>query len=250
MRPSASATAGLVTAPPAVFTPLASSGSCVVASTTPWVAERDRVRQRGVGERVRRRVRHRGGDVADRVVQHAVHLVHRVRVRRLADALDAPALVDRAVDDHRAGAHRRDHRVGHHHRRAAAGHEHRADHEIGVGDRAFDREAVAGERHDPSSMDLVDPAQAVEVLVEQEHLGLHALRDPRRVPPDVAGAEHHDPRRTHPRRTAEQHPAAAVLTLEEVRADLRRHAPGDLAHRREQRQRARCRPAPSRRRRR
>ena len=37
---------------------------------------------------------------------------------------------------------------------------------------------------------------------------------------------------------AEQHAAPAVLALEEVRADLGRHAPRDLAHRREQRQRA------------
>ena len=38
---------------------------------------------------------------------------------------------------------------------------------------------------------------------------------------------------------AEQHAAPAVRALEEVRADLRRHAARDLAHRREQRQRAR-----------
>ena len=56
---------------------------------------------------------------------------------------------------------------------------------------------VAGQRHDAALVDLVDPAEAIEVLVEQQHLGLHALRDPRRVPPDVAGAEHHDARRPH-----------------------------------------------------
>ena len=63
-------------------------------------------------------------------------------------------------------------------------------------------------------------------------------RDPRRVPADVAGAEHHDARGPHARRAAEQHAAAAVLALEEVRTDLRRHPPGHLAHGREERQRA------------
>ena len=58
-----------------------------------------------------------------------------------------------------------------------------------------DRAAVARERHDAALVDLVDPAQPVEVLVEQQHLGLHALRDPRRVPTDVARAEHDDARR-------------------------------------------------------
>ena len=76
----------------------------------------------------------------------------------------------------------------------------------------------------------------IEVLVEQQHLGLHALRDPRRVPADVARAEHDDARGPHAGRAAEQHAAPAVRALEEVRADLRRHAARDLAHRREQRQ--------------
>ena len=88
-------------------------------------------------------------------------------------------------------------------------------------------------------MDLVDEPQAVEVLVEQEHFGFHALRDPRRVPADVAGAEHDDTRRAHSGRAAEQHTASTVVAFEEVRADLGRHPAGDLAHRREQRERAR-----------
>ena len=43
-------------------------------------------------------------------------------------------------------------------------------------------------------------------------------------------------RRPHAGRAAEQHAAPALPPLEEVRADLRRHAPGHLAHRREQRE--------------
>ena len=62
------------------------------------------VGERGVGQRVGARVRHRARHVADGVVDHAVQLVHRVVVRRLADRLDAAALVDGDVDDHRAAA--------------------------------------------------------------------------------------------------------------------------------------------------
>ena len=59
-----------------------------------------------------------------------------------------------------------------------------------------------------------------------------------RVPADVAGAEHHDARRPHAGDAAEQHAAPAELALEEPRADLGGHASRDLAHRREQRERA------------
>ena len=122
--------------------------------------------------------------------------------------------------------------------RPPAGDEHRADDEVGLGDAALDRAAVGGQRHDAALVDLVDEAEPVEVLVEQVDLGLHAGRDPRRVPADVAGAEHDDARRLHAGRAAEQHAAAALGRLEEVGADLHGHPPGDLAHRREQRQRA------------
>ena len=130
----------------------------------------------------------------------------------------------------------RDHLLGDHHRRPAAGDEHRADHEVGVGDGALDRAAVRRQRHDAAAVDLVDPAQAVEVLVDEHDLGLHAGGDPRRVPADVAGAEHHDLRRAHARRAAQQHAAPAVVALEEVGADLGGQPAGDLAHRRQQRQ--------------
>ncbi len=86
-------------------------------------------------------------------------------------------------------------------------------------------------------MDLVDPAQAIKVLVEQDHLGFHALGDPRGVPPDVAGAQHHHARRPHARGAAKQHAASAMGAFEEVRTDLGGHASGDFAHRRKQRQR-------------
>ena len=150
------------------------------------------------------------------------------------DALDAAALIDRAVDDHRARAHRSHDVVGHDHRRAAARHEHCADDEVGLGHHPCHRGAGARDRLDAAPVDLVDPAQLVEVAVEHQHLGLHALRDPRRAPPHRPRAEDDHPGRPDTRRAAEQDSASALASLEEVRAELRCHAPGDLAHRHEQ----------------
>jgi hypothetical protein len=87
-------------------------------------------------------------------------------------------------------------------------------------------------------VDLVDPAQAIEVAVEDRHLGLHPGGDPGGVPTDVPGPEHHDAGRSNTWRPAEQDPPPPVVAFEEVGADLRRHAAGDLAHRCQQRQRA------------
>ena len=136
------------------------------------------------------------------------------------------------------GLHRPHHVLGHHDRGAAGRHEDRADHEVGVGHGTRDRAAVRRQRHDAALVDLVDPPEPVDVLVEQEHLGLHALRDPRAVPPDVARAEHHDPRRPDAGDPAEQHAPAAELALEEPGADLGGHPARDLAHRGEQGERA------------
>src|SRR5258705_542389 len=80
--------------------------------------------------------------------------------------------------------------------------------------------AVARESDDATLVDLIDPAQPIEVLVEQEHLGFHALRDPCRVPTDVARTEHDDARGTNSGHSAEEDAAAAELTLEEPRAHL------------------------------
>ncbi len=145
--------------------------------------------------------------------------------------LDAPTLVDGDVDDHRTRAHPTDHRLTHHDRGSQTGDEHRPDHQVGLSHRALDRPSVRRERDDAAAVDLVDEAQPVEVLVEEHDLGLHARCDPRRVPADVPGAEDNDASGPHSRSASEQHPPAAVLTLEVVGAGLGREPSCDLAHR-------------------
>ena len=57
------------------------------------------------------------------------------------------------------------------------------------------------------------------------------------VPDDAAAEDHHLGRRD-AGHAAQQHARAALLLLEAMGADLDRHAAGDLAHRRQQRQAA------------
>ena len=87
----------------------------------------------------------------------------------------------------------------------------------------LDLAPVGGEGGDPAHLDLVDEAQAIDVAVEQVDLGLQPGGHPRRVPPDVAGAEHHHPGGTHAGCPTHQHAPAAVVALEEVGPDLHRH---------------------------
>ena len=87
-------------------------------------------------------------------------------------------------------------------------------------------------------VDAVGLAQPLHVLVQQQHLGLHAERDRRGVHPADPGAEHDDLRGVDPGHAAHEHAAPAAAPLQAVRPHLRGHPPGDLAHRRQQRQRA------------
>ena len=65
--------------------------------------------QGGVVQCERRRARHGAGHVGDAVMEHVVDHEGRVGVRRGLAGLDAAALVDRDVDDHRACLHAADH---------------------------------------------------------------------------------------------------------------------------------------------
>ena len=164
-------------------------------------------------------------------MQHAVRGVYGVGVRGLANVLDATSLINCAVDDDRARPHRRDNFLGHQHRRAAARYQDRADDEIGVGQDPGDRRTGARDRDDATAVYLIDPPKPLDVLVEHQDFGFHSLRDPRRAPADRSRTQHDDTRGSHAGRTPEQDAAPALATLEEMGADLRRHAAGHFAHR-------------------
>jgi hypothetical protein len=121
--------------------------------------------------------------------------------------------------------------VGH-----GAGDEHGTDDQVGLGHRPLDDPPVRRQGHDAPPVDLVDPAEALEVPVEEQDLGLHALSDPGRVPSHVAGAEHDHACRSHAGGPAQQHSSSPGVPLEVMSTDLGRHAARHLAHRGEERQ--------------
>ena len=65
---------------------------------------------------------------------------------------------------------------------------------------------------------------------------LGAKRDPCRAGSDDAPTDHEDPGGSHAGDTADQQPGAAERGLQEVGAGVRRQPPGDLTHRRKQRE--------------
>ncbi len=190
--------------------------------------------QGGVVEREGRGAGDRAGHVRHAIMDHAVHLEHRVLVRGGMRRLEAAALVDRDVDQHRTALHRLEHFACDQLRRRCAGTQHRADDEVGVLHRRGDRRLggiggldLAAEEHvelgKPRVRDVID-----------RHIRAHADRHLRCVDARNAAAEDRDSRRRHAGHAAEQYAAAALFLLQIMGADLDRHAAGHFGHRLEQ----------------
>ena len=222
-----------------VFRPRARAGSAVEASFHPLVGQLDRVGHRGVGQRPGGGVRHGAGHVRDAVVDRVVHLERRVGVRGGARVLEAAALVDGDVDEHRAGLHLRDHLVGDELGGLGAGDEHGADDEVGAEHLLLDRHRRRGDLRDAVVVAPEAHPQLVEVGVEQRDVGAHAERDVRGVLAGDAGADDDDLGVGDAADAAHEHAAAALGLHHRVGADLGGEAARDLGHRVEQRQEAR-----------
>ena len=110
--------------------------------------------------------------------------------------------------------------------------------EIGAPAQRLDHVAGREQRAHAAAELRGDTAQRLRVAVDDGDVGAHAGGDQRRVGAGDAAAEHDHARRRNARHAGKQHAAAAVLLLQAMRADMGRHAAGDLRHRREQRQRA------------
>ena len=152
--------------------------------------------------------------------------------------LDAAALVDRDVDDDRAGLHLGEHLAADELRRARARDEHGADDDVGMRDRLLDLEARRHEQADPAGEDLVEVPHPVDRALENRDLRAEPERDDRGVVADDPAAEDDDATGLYARSPREENAAAAERLLEEVRRGLRREPSRDLAHRGEQRQAA------------
>ncbi|MNZ44128.1 hypothetical protein D3C78_617520 [compost metagenome] len=157
-------------------------------------------------------------------------------VRGRPRGLGAAALVDGHVDQHRAGLHLPHHAGADQLGRRRAGDQHAADHQIGRQHQLAQRRAGRVAGGDAVAVLRIQAAQGLHVLVEDGHLGAEADGHRRGMTADHAAADDHHLARRHPRHAAEQHAPSATGLLQTMGADLDRHAPGHLRHRRQQRQ--------------
>ena len=123
-------------------------------------------------------------------------------------------------------------------RRRRADHEHRADHEVRLLGQFLDRMLGRVDGLDRATELRRELAQPLRRAVDDGHVGAQAHGHLRGVGAGDAAAEDDDLGRGDARHAAEQHAEPAIGLLQRGRADLHRHAAGDLAHRRQQRQTA------------
>ena len=121
---------------------------------------------------------------------------------------------------------------------SAPGIEDGADRQVGVLDRLLDLEARGHEELDAPAQDLLEVAHALDGALEHRHVSAHPERDHGRVVADHAASDDEHPRRRDARHASEEDPAAALRLLQVVGARLRGEPPGDLAHGRQQWERA------------
>ena len=204
----------------------------------PLVGEVQHERHGGVAERDRRGPRHRARHVGHAVVHYPVHLVHRIAVGGRLRGLEAPALVDRDVDESGAGLHLREHLARHQLRRDRPGNQHSADHHVGLAHQLGHHPGVGMPVLEDASEHVVEILQPRKGAVQNGHVRAHARGDPGRVGSHHAAADHDDAGRTHAGHAAHQHAPPAIGLLESPRPHLRRQPARNLGHGRQQRQAA------------
>ncbi len=204
----------------------------------PFVGQREHEGQRGVIERVSRSAWHRARHVGHAIVDDAVDLEGGLGMGRDARGLEAPALVDGDVDQHRPFAHPGDMLARDQPRRHTAGHQHRADHQIGVLQLGREGFAVRVRGDHPRSEAGLDPAQGVQRTVQHRHARARPDRHDGGIGADHAGAQHQHPRGFDSGHAAQQDAHAPAAALQAGGTDLDRQPPGHFGHRREQRQAA------------
>ena len=125
--------------------------------------------------------------------------------------------------------------AGYDHRGAGAGGVEGADHEIGAAEFLLQGVVVEDAGLNRAVELAIELPQPFAAAVEDDGLHAEADGDARCPLADDAGAEDEGPRRGDAGDAAGEETAAALRTLQIEGADQRRHAAGDLAHRREER---------------
>ena len=185
-----------------------------------------------------RGARHRTRHVGDAVMHHAIQGEGRLGMGGRLARLEATALVDRDIHQHRSPAHLGHHFLRHELGRGGARHQHSAHHQVGMKDMGLDRIDRGVDRVQFGAEQRVQLVEAAQRLVDDGDARLHTDGHAHRVGARDAAADHQHIRRRHARHAAQQHATAALRLFQAMGAGLDRHAPGHLAHGRQKRQAA------------
>ncbi len=164
----------------------------------------------------------------------SVDHISRVGVGGRVRCLEAAALIDRDIHDHRTLLHRLQHLPGDQFRCARAGDQNSADHDIGCENLLLDRLDRREARADPPPEQFVEFPQSRERSVQDADFRAETNGHPRSVRADDPAANHHNPGRYDARYTAEQKASAACAPLQGVARRFDGKPSCHLAHRGEQ----------------
>jgi hypothetical protein len=171
-------------------------------------------------------------------VDDAVDRVGRLGVGGRVAGLETAALVDRHVDQHRAGLHLLEVLAPDQLGRGGPGGQHRADDHVGLEDLVLDggQGRIAGQ--DAALIQVVQLAHPGDRAFQHHHLGAQAGGHARGVRADHAAAQHRHPGRGHAGHAAQQQAHAAVVLEQGLGGAEHRDAAGHFRHRGQQRQAA------------
>ena len=202
------------------------------------VGDCQRVRQCDIVERIGRGARHSARHVGDTIMDDIIDDIGRVLMGGRLRGFETATLVDGDIAQYRAGPHGAEHVAGHQFGRFGSGDQHRADHQIGLGN-AFGEIGLVRETRLGAGLEMgADRFEYLRIAIENSHVSAETGCHLCGVEADHAAADDRHLARRDAGDAAEQNATTAMGFFERGGAGLDRHAPGDLAHRLEQRQAA------------
>jgi len=172
-------------------------------------------------------------------VHHTFFNEGRVRVSGRTRRLQATALVDGDVYNDSAIRHGSQHFAVDQLRSGSTRHKDRTNRQVGFLDRSFDGIDRRIQRLEPGTAEhIVQLCDAGQAAFQDRDLGTHTDGDTRGIHARYTATDHEDLCRRNTRDAPHQDTASTLSLFEAVSPGLRRHATGNLAHGRQERQTA------------
>ena len=194
------------------------------------VCETEDVGEGGVGEGEGGSIGDGRRHIGDAVMDHAIDEVGGVRVRGGMSGFDAAALINGYVDDDSAFLHLRDHGAGDDLGSRGSGNEDSADDEVGFAGGVGHVVGVGVDALQAAVEDVIEFAEAVEIVVEERNFRTHAERNLGGIGADDASTEDADVARSYPGDAAEKDTSSAMLFFKVRGANLDGHPSGNFRH--------------------